>query len=86
MRVMFMYQRNNSFVCLDEITHQPEDLNPVIYNPGKDSLPFRSELLYRTIFNGTGHELTSEQLMHLCSYDVSELEAFKSELRKIIYG
>lgn len=82
---MFMYERSNSFVCLDEITNQPEDPNPVIYNPGKDNLAFRSELLYRTIYERTGTKLSSEQLMHLTRYDVAQLETFKDELRSIIY-
>lgn len=83
---MFSYERSNSFVCLDEITRQPEDPNPVIYNPGKDNLAFRSELLYRIILDRTGTKLTSEQLIHLTKYDVSELNTFVSELQKIIHS
>lgn len=81
---MFSNLRSNPFVCLDEITEVPLELNPVIYNPGKDNMAFRSELLYRTIYNYYGIKLSSEQLMHLTKYDVHELDTFKKELKEII--
>jgi hypothetical protein len=86
MRIMFQYERNNTFVCLDEITNQPEEPNPVIYNPNKDNIAYRTELLYRTILEGTGHELTSEQLIHLTKYEAPEIPTFINELKKIIYA
>lgn len=82
---MFLNLRNNPFVCLDEITEIPLELNPVIYNPGKDNMAFRSELLYKTIYNYYGIKLSSEQLIHLTKYDVHELDTFKKELKEIIY-
>lgn len=81
---MFSNLRSNPFVCLDEITEVPLELNPVIYNPGKDNMAFRSELLYKTIYNHYGIKLSSEQLMHLTKYDVHELDTFKKELKEII--
>lgn len=81
---MFSNLRSNPFVCLDEITEVPLELNPVIYNPGKDNLAFRSELLYKNIYNYYGIKLSSEQLMHLTKYDVHELDTFKKELKEII--
>lgn len=83
-RKMFSPIRNNPFVCLDEITGHPEPINPVIYNPNKDSIAFRTELLYRTIKNNLNVELTSEQLVELTRYDATELKAFISHLQKII--
>lgn len=81
---MFSNLRSNPFVCLDEITEVPLELNPVIYNPGKDNMAFRSELLYKTIYNYYGIKLSSEQLIHLTKYDVHELDTFKKELKEII--
>ncbi len=81
---MFSNLRSNPFVCLDEITEVPLELNPVIYNPGKDNMAFRSELLYKTIYTHYGIKLSSEQLMHLTKYDVHELDTFKKELKEII--
>lgn len=81
---MFSNLRSNPFVCLDEITEVPLELNPVIYNPGKDNIAFRSELLYKTIYNHYGIKLSSEQLIHLTKYDVHELDMFKKELKEII--
>lgn len=81
---MINYFRNNTFVCLDEITHKKENMNYVIYNPNKDSIPFRVELLYRTIKAGTGVELTSEQLNHLTKYEADQLHEFITELQKIL--
>lgn len=81
---MFSNLRSNPFVCLDEITEVPLELNPVIYNPGKDNMAFRSELLYKTIYNHYGIKLSSEQLIHLTKYDVHELDTFKKELKEII--
>lgn len=75
---------HNTFVCLDDVTCKKEDMNYVIYNPNKDSIPFRVELLYKTIKAGTGVELTSEQLVHLTKYDSSQLHEFISELQKIL--
>lgn len=81
---MFSNLRSNPFVCLDEITEVPLELNPVIYNPGKDNMAFRSELLYKTIYDHYGIKLSSEQLIHLTKYDVHELNTFKKELKEII--
>lgn len=82
---MFSNLRSNPFVCLDEITGAPLELNKVIYNPGKDNIAFRSELLYKTIYDYYGIKLSSEQLVHLTKYDVHELDTFKKELKEIIH-
>lgn len=81
---MFSNLRSNPFVCLDEITGAPLELNTVIYNPSKDNMAFRSELLYKTIYDYYGIKLSSEQLMHLTKYDIHELDTFKKELKGII--
>lgn len=81
---MFSNLRSNPFVCLDEITGAPLELNKVIYNPSKDNTAFRSELLYKTIYDYYGIKLSSEQLVHLTKYDVHELDTFKKELKEII--
>lgn len=81
---MFKGFRNDTFVCLDDITGHMEEMNYVIYNPAKDCLPFRAELLYRTIKEGTGIELTSDQINHLTKYEVHQLNQFIDELKQII--
>lgn len=81
---MFSYDRNNTFVCLDEITGCVLEINPVIYNPGKDSIAFRTELLYRTINDHLGIKLSSEQLISLTRYEVHQLKDFVRDLREII--
>lgn len=74
------------FVCLDDITGQPEDLNYIIYNPSKDGKCERVSKLYERISERFKVELTSEQLDHLTKYDVYELKKFVSELKEIIFG
>lgn len=81
---MFNRVRNDTFVCLDDVTGRMEEMNYVIYNPSKDNIAFRIDLLYRTIKQGCGIELTSDQLMHLTKYDVHQLNEFAEELRQII--
>lgn len=81
---MFKGLRNDTFVCLDDVTGHPEKLNYVIYNPSKNSLPYRAELLYRTIKEGTEVELTSDQINHLTKYEVHQLHDFVNELKQII--
>ena len=81
---MSKYFRNNTFVCLDDITGKKEEMNYVIYNPNKDNIPFRVDLLYRTIKAGLGVELTSEQLGRLTKYESDQLHEFIDELQKIL--
>ena len=81
---MFKGLRHDTFVCLDDVTGHIEELNYVIYNPNKDDVSTRVDLLYRTIKAGTGIELTSDQLIHLTRYDVYQLKDFVVELSEII--
>lgn len=76
--------RNNPFVCLDDIVGHPVDMNHVIYNPSKDNMAFRAERLYKTIKEGTGVELTSDQINHLIKYDSHQIKDFIIELREIV--
>ena len=77
---------HDKFVCMDDISRMPEELNYVIYNPLVDSLHERIDKLYNRIKERFGVELTSEQLIHLTKYDVTELNKFASELRDIIFN
>ena len=74
----------NTFVCLDDIVDHPVDLNYVIYNPSKDNLAFRAELLYKTVKEGLDIELTSDQINHLIKYEVHQLNEFISDMRQIV--
>ena len=81
-----MRYEHNNFVCLDDVTPNTFDgLNPVIYNPAKDTVEFRVDLLFRTVKEYFGVELTSDQLIYLTKFDVYQLNEFITELRKIIY-
>lgn len=75
----------DTFVCLDDVTQHAEYINPVIYNPSKDTVAFRIDLLYRNVKQYFNIELTSDELIHLTKYDVYQLNEFVDELRKIIY-
>lgn len=81
---MFKGLRNDTFVCMDDISGQPEDMNYVIYNPSKQLPHERINHLYEKIKERFGVELSSEQLEHLTKYDIYELARFVTELRQII--
>lgn len=51
---------HDKFVCMDDISRMPEELNYVIYNPLVDSLHERIDKLYDRIKERFGVELTSE--------------------------
>ena len=71
---MFKGLRNDSFVCLDDISEHPETMNYVIYNPNKQTKEERVELLYRKIKEAFDVDLSSDELNRLTSYDVFELK------------
>lgn len=81
---MFKGLRNDTFVCLDDISGHPEVMNCVIYNPSKQTKEERVELLYRKIKEAFDVDLSSEELNRLTSYDVFELSKFVEELKEII--
>lgn len=83
---MKMYRgvRNNTFVCMDEVSEQIEHLNYVIYNPTKDAPHERVNKLYDRIKERFGVELSSEQLNYLTKFGVDELHRFVKELQRII--
>ena len=76
--------RNDSFVCVDDITGYPVEMNRVIYNPSKDNFSFRVELLFKSIKEAFGIELSSGELMDLCMYDVYHLNDFVDHLKDTI--
>lgn len=77
--------RNNSFVCLDEVTGEVEQLNYVIYNPTKDDVSERKRILHKHIKEALDVELTEEQLEMLTAYDVEHLHEFIYQLQQILY-
>lgn len=81
---MFKGLRNDTFVCMDDISGQPEDMNYVVYNPSNQLPHERINHLYEKIKERFGVELSSEQLEHLTKYDMHELSKFVSELQQII--
>lgn len=83
---MKMYRgvRNNTFVCMDEVSEQIEYLNYVIYNPTKDAPHERVNKLYDRIKERFGVELSSDQLNYLTKFGVDELHRFVKELQQII--
>lgn len=81
---MFKGMRNDTFVCMDDVSEQVEEMNYVIYNPLKDAPYERINKLYERIKDRFGVELTSEQLDRLTKYDIYQLNEFVSELKHII--
>lgn len=74
----------NSFVCMDEISGCPEDLNHVIYNPNVYDEERGKHILHERIKERFNVELTDEQLNHLFTYDSKNLRDFVNELKGII--
>lgn len=70
---MGSWVRENTYVCLDDITCKREDLNPVIYNPRmiKD-ITERKNILYKYILERCGVELSDSDLEILSHYEVSD--------------
>lgn len=81
---MFKGIRKDSFVCLDDITGQPEDLNYVIYNPTKDSKNDRIKRLCDNIERRYGIQLRESDVYRLTDYDEFHLEEFVSDLKRVI--
>ena len=70
---MGSWVRENTFVCLDDITGKREDLNVVIYNPRMiTDITERKNLLFNVISDRCGVELTDEELNFLSRYEVCE--------------
>lgn len=76
---------SDKFVCMDDITGQPEEMNYVIYNPLHDTATEASTKLFERIKEKFNVELTSVELLRLISYDVYNLSEFVNDLRSIIY-
>ena len=70
---MGSWVRENTYVCLDDITGKREDLNPVIYNPRmiKD-VTERKNILYKYILEGCGVALSDSDLEILSHYEVND--------------
>lgn len=81
---MFKGMRKDSFVCLDDITGQPETMNYVIYNPTKDSKNDRIKLLYDNVERRFGIQLKESDAYRLTDYDEFHLEEFVSDLKRVI--
>lgn len=97
---MGSWVRENTFVCLDDITRRREDLNVVIYNPRIiTDITERKNLLFNVISERCGVKLTDEELNSLSRYEVCEtynsycgnsndesnmLTEFIKKLRKIV--
>lgn len=81
---MFKGMRKDSFVCLDDITGQPEPMNYVIYNPTKDSKNERIKRLYDNVERRFGIQLRESDAYRLTDYDEFHLEEFVSDLKRVI--
>ena len=70
---MGSWVRENTYVCLDDITCKREDLNPVIYNPRmiKD-IAERKNILHKYILERCGVELSDSDLEILSHYEVND--------------
>ena len=77
-------KHKNTFVCLDDITEDFEEYNPVIYNPNIDKIAERVDRLYNSIERRFNVKLSSEELIELTKYSAFELDKFITRLREII--
>lgn len=77
-------KHKNTFVCLDDITEDYEEHNPVIYNPNIDKVAERVDRLYNSIERRFNVKLSSEELIELTKYSSFELDKFITRLREII--
>ena len=82
--MFFRDMSNARFVCLDDITGTPENLNKVIYNPARDSKDVIPERLFNGVEEKFGVKLSLDEIMSLTSYDEYHLNEFANDLRKII--
>lgn len=73
-----------SFVCLDDITGVPVDLNKVIYNPNIDDPTIIPVKLFNDVKEAFNVELSSSEIQQLVSYDASHLDDFANDLRQIV--
>ena len=81
---MFRDMNGTSFVCVDDITGVPVDLNKVIYNPNIDDPVIVPVKLFNDVQQYFGVELSSSEVQHLISYDANHLDEFANDLRKIV--
>ena len=81
---MFSDMNGTSFVCLDDITGFPVDLNKVIYNPNIDDPVIIPVKLFNDVKEYFGVELSSSDVQQLISYDANHLDEFANDLRQIL--
>ena len=74
---------HSPFICVDDITIVPEDMNFVIYNPNLNDRDKRD--LVRTVMqNRFNVTLTEEQLDEICSYDKHHLDECLEKIKSYI--
>lgn len=82
--MFFRDMNGTSFVCLDDITGVPVDLNKVIYNPNIDDPTIIPVKLFNDVKEAFNVELSSSEIQQLVSYDASHLDDFANDLRQIV--
>lgn len=82
--MFFRDMNGTSFVCLDDITGVPVDLNKVIYNPNVDSPEIIPVKLFNDVREAFNVELSSSEIQKLISYDAAHLDDFANDLRQMI--
>lgn len=69
---MGSWMRENTFVCLDDVTGMKEEFNPVIYNPRiVTDIVDRKKMLFNFIKEAKHIELTDEELESVCHFECS---------------
>ena len=74
---------HSPFICVDDITIIPEDMNFVIYNPNLNDVDKR-ECVRRVMQNRFNVTLTEEQLDEICSYDKHHLNECLEKIKSFI--
>lgn len=82
--MFFRDMNGTSFVCLDDITGVPVDLNKVIYNPNIDDPTIIPVKLFNDVKEAFNVELSSSEVQKLVAYDATHLDDFANDLRQIV--
>lgn len=82
--MFFRDMNGSSFVCVDDITGRPENLNKIIYNPNLDDPSIIPVKLFMDVNEIFGVELSSNDIQQLISYDANHLNEFANDLRNMI--
>lgn len=78
------YRQTRRFVCLDDITETPEEMNWVIYNPNMQDTLFAAECLQKRINERFKTNLKRDELYPLVFTAADQLDTFIASVKVLI--